>query len=326
MTVLVLAREIEPQVDRVVEELTARDVPVFRSDLAAFPQTLTLDAQLEPDGWNGTLATERRCVQLRDIRSVWYRHPAHFELPEGMSRPERRHAAAEARVGVAGVLCSLDTLWVNYPSREADALKPRQLDVARRCGLRVPRSLVTNTAVGVRGFAAVVGGPLAGKNLSAASLVESGHLQTAYTRRLGPAELADLSGVETTAHLFQEFIDDKAFEVRATVVGERVFAAAIHAGSEAARIDFRSDYSSLDYSVIEPPAPVRTGMLAFMRAFGLSFGAFDFAVTTDGEWIMFECNPFGQYGWLEDALDLPITSALADLLESGARTGTIPPT
>jgi hypothetical protein len=32
-----------------------------------------------------------------------------------------------------------------------------------------------------------------------------------------------------------------------------------------------------------------------------------------------ECNPFGQYGWLEDALDLPITSALADLLVSGAR-------
>jgi len=215
MTVLVLAREIEPQVDRVVEELSARGVPVFRSDLAAFPQTLVLDARLEPDGWNGTLCTERRCVRLREIRSVCYRHPSHFELPAGMSRPERRHAAAEARVGVAGVLCSLDALWVNYPSREADALKPRQLDVARRCGLRVPRSLVTNTAAGVRSFAAVVGGPLAGKNLSTASVVESNHLQTAYTRRLESTELADLSGVQTTAHLFQEFIDDKAFEVRA---------------------------------------------------------------------------------------------------------------
>ncbi|MGH3854811.1 MAG: MvdC/MvdD family ATP grasp protein [Pseudonocardiaceae bacterium] len=111
MTVLILAREIEPQVDRVVEELTARDVPVFRSDLAAFPQTLTLDAQLERDGWNGTLATARRSVRLQDIRSVWYRHPSHFALPEGMSRPEHRHAATEARVGVAGVLCSLDALW-----------------------------------------------------------------------------------------------------------------------------------------------------------------------------------------------------------------------
>ena len=33
---------------------------------------------------------------------------------------------------------------------------------------------------------------------------------------------------------------------------------------------------------------------------------------------MFECNPFGAYGWLEEALDLPITSALAGLLAEGA--------
>jgi len=145
MTVLILAREIEPQVNRLVEELAARDVPVFRTDLAAFPRTLTLDARLGPDGWNGMLATERRAVRLRDIRSIWYRHPSHFHLAEGMSRPERRHAAAEARGGMAGVLCSLDVLWVNYPSREADALKPRQLDVARRFPVVTAHSPATAT-------------------------------------------------------------------------------------------------------------------------------------------------------------------------------------
>lgn len=56
------------------------------------------------------------------------------------------------------------------------------------------------------------------------------------------------------------------------MVGERVLAAAIHAGSEAARIDFRTDYASLEYSAIDVPLPVRTGMLAFMRTFDLSFG------------------------------------------------------
>lgn len=58
------------------------------------------------------------------------------------------------------------------------------------------------------------------------------------------------------------------------MVGERVFAAAIHTDSAAARIDFRADYPRLDYSVIKPPAAVRDGMLAFMRAFDLSFGTF----------------------------------------------------
>ncbi len=317
MTVLILGRDLDPQIDRLVQELGRRDVPVFRTDLAAFPQTLTLDARLGSDGWDGVLATPHREVRLSDIRSVWYRHPSHFELPESMSGPERRHAAAEARVGLSGVLTSLDVLWVNYPARESDALKPRQLDVARRCGFTVPYSQVTNKPDGVRDFARGVGGALAGKTLAAALLVESGRLQTAYTRRIEPADLDDLAGVETTAHLFQRFLP-KAWEARVTVVGDRVFGAAIQAGSEAAKIDWRSDYQSIEYAVVEPPAAVTTGMLRFLRTFGLSFGAFDFAVTPDEEWIMLECNPFGAYGWLEDALDLPITWALADLLANGA--------
>lgn len=82
-------------------------------------------------------------------------------------------------------------------------------------------------------------------------------------------------------------------------------------------MDWRADYRALDYAVVEPPEPVIAGILRFMRYFELSFGAFDFAITPDQEWIMFECNPAGAYGWLEDTLDLPITSALADLLTEG---------
>jgi hypothetical protein len=38
---------------------------------------------------------------------------------------------------------------------------------------------------------------------------------------------------------------------------------------------------------------------------------------SEGEWIMFECNPFGAYGWLEGELGFPITATLADLLADG---------
>ncbi len=176
-------------------------------------------------------------------------------------------------------------LWVNYPARESDALKPRQLHVARRCGLRVPDSLVTNKPDAVREFARCIDGALAGKTLAAALLVESGRLQISYTRRIEPSELDDLAGVDTTLHLFQPF-QSKLFEARVTVVGENVFSVAIHANSDAARVDFRSDYDSLDYLHIDPPESVTAGMLAFMKSFGLSFGAFDFAVTPDKEWIM----------------------------------------
>ncbi|MGH3799170.1 MAG: hypothetical protein ACRDTD_03380 [Pseudonocardiaceae bacterium] len=37
MTVLILARDLDSLVDRLVQALDERDVPVFRTDLAAFP-------------------------------------------------------------------------------------------------------------------------------------------------------------------------------------------------------------------------------------------------------------------------------------------------
>jgi hypothetical protein len=96
----------------------------------------------------------------------------------------------------------------------ADATNPRQLDAARKVGLRCPPSLVTNKPASVRNFAATIDGPLAVKTLATAALVESGQLQIAYTRRVDSADLADLAGVEVTAHLFQQFIQPKAFEAR----------------------------------------------------------------------------------------------------------------
>lgn len=314
MTVLVLSRNIEPHVDPVVEELGRRGVEVFRTNLADFPRSLRLEARLGPSGWEGSVANDHRSVKLEGIRSVWYRHPSHFMFDDRMSGPERRHAGAEARCGIGGVLGSLDVLWVNRPSRESDALKPTQLAVARRCGLAVPETLVCNTADSVRDFAASIDGPLAAKNLSGAVIAESGRLQAAFTRKLDADDLADLTGVETTAHLFQSFVP-KASEARVTVVGNEMFAAGIHAGSDKARLDFRADYDSLTYSTVELPDRVRVGITAFMKAFDLIFGAFDFGIRDDGEWVLFECNPFGAYGWLESKLGFPITEAIADVLE-----------
>ncbi len=65
------------------------------------------------------------------------------------------------------------------------------------------------------------------------------------------------------------------------------------------------------------PGPVAEGIRGYLAAFGLSYGAFDFAVTRDGRWVEFECNAGGQFGWIGVGTGLPITSALADLLEKG---------
>jgi len=316
--VLVLSEEFDPTVDAVVDELNRRGTEVLRCDTSWFPTRMSLDAQLTGDLWRGWLTTEHRRVALRSLCSAWYRRPTAFEFLAELSAPERRHAMWEAKLGFGGVLANLPLLWVSHPSVEADcAYKPGQLTTAVRCGLVVPPTLITNRADAVVRFARRYEGQLVIKPLAYGSVHEEGVSKALFTHRLSTAELVDLAGVEATTHLFQRAITDKVFEARLTVVGRRVFTAAIHTDSVAGRIDWRSDYPALRYDVIEPPDSVIKGTLAFMDEFGLTFGAFDFAVDTDGVWWFFECNSSGQFRFVEEATGLPITSALADLLQRG---------
>lgn len=128
----------EPQdtsADRVIEHLNERRVPVFRADTAEFPQRLVLRATLDGE-WVGTLANQQREADLATVRSVYYRRPTRFVFPDGMSGPERRFAALQARLGLGGVIASLPCLWINHPGRVADAeYKPVQLRLAARSGL-----------------------------------------------------------------------------------------------------------------------------------------------------------------------------------------------
>lgn len=313
MTVLIISGDSDPTLNRVVLELDDRAVPVFRCDVGWFPGGLSLDAVLDGGRWRGSLTTPHRTVDLETIGSVLFRGPTSFTFDTGVSATELRHMRTEARLGLGGVLASLPVLWCNHPARQADAgYKPWQLAVAARCGFSVPATMVTNDPKAVHRFTA--DRPRVVNKVLGANRIDDGPVtRIAYTRLLESSDLADLSGVDTTAHLFQEWVE-KAFEVRLIAVGPTLFTVAIHAHSDAARIDWRSDYSALSYSVIDPPADVAASVGRFLDAFGLSFAAFDFVVTPGGLWRFLEANPAGQFGWLEEAAGVPVSAAIADML------------
>lgn len=319
MTVLILATERDISADRMVRALADRDVPVFRVDMGWFPQQLTLDAELRNGRWTGRLATPHREVTLEELRSVWYRNPSAFRFPATMSGTERRHAQHEAKLGLGGVLGALPVRWVNHPSRHADAsYKPRQLVAAARAGLSVAPTLVTNNAAAVRRFAERSGpAGVVTKMFGASAICEQGGRRVALTQRLTDTDLDDLRGIEMTAHIVQRWAP-KREEARVIVIGSYLFAVAIRAQSQAAYIDWRSDYDALSYEPIPLPTGVEHGIRAVMHELGLIYGAFDFVITPDTEWIFLEVNPGGQFGFLEDSTDAPLTATLAALLAQAA--------
>lgn len=322
MTVLVLAAELDRTADGVVHGLTERGVPVVRLDLSWFPQQLRLDAEYCDGAWWGCLQTEHHSVDLADVRSVWVRTPSSFRMPEGMSAVERDFAKREAKLGVGGVLLALpDVRWVNRPDLAARAVyRPLQWAAAHRCGLSVPRSLVCNDPAAVARFAGASGpGGVVLKPLSANLIYEDHTYKMGWTRRLSAENLADLRGVDVTAHLVQDWVP-KRWECRAVVVGEDVFAVGIHSGSEASYVDWRADFAALSYEVVELPARVVAGLRAVMAELGLVYGAFDLVIgpcpggSGDEVASFLEVNPGGQYGFLEAATGVPITDCLVRLL------------
>lgn len=326
MTVLILAQHADTPVDAVVRELAAREVPVFRADTSWFPRELVLEARLSTEGrWIGQLLTNpeqrtsHRAVDLEAIRSIWHRDPGAFSFAEGMTEVERAYAHREARLGFGGVLASLDVLWVNHPNRAADAVyKPLQLAVAARCGLTTAPTVVTNSPDLVRRLAEESPAGVVRKSLGPNTVTEGGQLTVAFTHRLTPTDLADLSGVNVTATQVQHWVN-KTHEARVVVVGARMFTILIHAGSPASRVDWRADYPALSYEWVDTPPEIEKGLRGYLSELGLVYAAVDFAIDTEGRWVFLESNSSGQYFWLEAQTGAPITKALVDLLAEGTR-------
>jgi ATP-grasp ribosomal peptide maturase len=308
MAVLVVTQQFDPTADYVVEELNQREVPVFRTDFADFPQRLSLAATLDGT-WTGTLRSPIREVGLREVTGVLYRRPTPPEFPAGLTGDARQWAMAEARFGLGGLLASLDK-WLNHPHNIGFAeYKPVQLQLAAQCGFTVPRALITNDPHRARTWCEQVGEVIY-KPLSSAYVGS----EMIYATLLPREDWGD-PRIAHTAHLLQEWIEHD-YAVRVAVVDGQFFATAIHAHSYAAHVDWRSDYPALTYEPTELPGDVQDKALDLMARLGLRFGAFDFLVRHDGTYVYLEVNPNGQWAWVDGAP--AIASAIADALTQGA--------
>jgi D-alanine-D-alanine ligase-like ATP-grasp enzyme len=82
-------------------------------------------------------------------------------------------------------------------------------------------------------------------------------------------------------------------------------------------LDWRRRQDLMRCTPVEVPEAVACAAVAYLAELRLTYGAFDFAVTTDGDWYFLECNPNGQWAWQPAAATSAIARALADQLERG---------
>ena len=188
-----------------------------------------------------------------------------------------------------------------------------QIQVAAQLGLAVPPTLITSSGREARAFVKHHRNVLY-KPLTSAFLRENDSVKLVYANLITADELDDAS-IALSPCQFQAFVP-KSRDIPLVAVGQECFAVAIHAGSDASYLDWRSDYPTLSYEAVETPKHIAAAVTVYLKRFGLSFGCFDFSVSKEaGSWVFLECGPNAQWGWLENETGLAIADAIAGQLE-----------
>ena len=140
-----------------------------------------------------------------------------------------------------------------------------------------------------------------------------------YTQAVKSKDLLALpdEAFSQTVTYLQNYIP-KAYELRVTVVGTEVFPCRIDSQemeTGSGKIDWRQGLDKgLHHSKYHVPKAVSDFCTAFLKRLSLNFGCFDFIVTPENDYVFLECNPNGQWLWIEQETGLPISKCIADTL------------
>lgn len=328
MTTLIITGRDDVHADAVIPLLETKDssrtvIRLNTEDLAT-----TAQFSLTSGAWDGdfALSDARRSFRLSDIRTVWYRKPSPVRASSTIrSEPAAAFAISEYGAWLRSVYDLLaGRFWVSgyWNIRQAGQKLPN-LRLAASLGLTTPHTLVTNRVEEARSFAErcnwnVLVKPFALESfkLDRADAVSWDVFASTFNREAFES-MGDTIRFAPT--MLQEYVP-KDIELRVTVVGREVFCTAIESQSHPQAVeDWRAvDVELLAHHPFPLPDELKAKLLAFNRAYGLEFSTFDIIIDKEGRYVWLECNPNGQWRWIETLTGQPIAAAIAHLLHDPA--------
>lgn len=315
--VLIVSTIADVATDVVVRRLSSHGISHKRLNTEDFPFSSTLtyrpDRRTEKD-W---MVSDGEPIRIPS--SIWYRRLRTPSKPEGMDEGVYTFCLQENRAALVGGLLGLAGRWMSHPAAVWQAeYKPFQLSVAVDLGLAIPPTIITNDPSTVRRAYAEFG-QMVVKPTRSGHIVHEGKEFAIFTSRVFDEHLKELDSARWSPAIYQALIP-KRFDLRITIVGRKIFAAAIDSQSDpAAAIDWRHTTNArLPHHPVDLPGDIREKLFHLMSSLDLTFGAIDMIQTTAGEYVFLEVNPNGQWLWLDDMLGLGISDSVAEWLAEGA--------
>lgn len=238
--------------------------------------------------------------------SVWIRRPEQPVQNPKVAEADKTFAEREYRSlyhCTAYLLEMLPVRCVNkFSSSRLINNKSVQLPLAQSCGLKVPKTLMSNSPGAVKDFFDHNPNRIICKAFTAHVWQRQnvGGVAVTETFELRREQLPEDEILTYAPSIYQDMVV-KQFDVRTVLMGNRVYSYALHNPLKA--LDWRQDagMGRVEVEVIATPPEVERGIVTFAQKAGICFGSIDFAVDVEGQWWFLEINEQGQFLWLDQA-------------------------
>lgn len=300
--ILIITSSVDVTVDYIIEKYPS--ISFYRFNVDLFSQYkikigCSVEWEISSENWDIRISS-------KNIHSIYYRKPMFPDLNEFESAYWPM-ISKDIQTVITGLADSFRGTVLSRPYilRKTEN-KVFQLAYAIQNGLCIPYSCIGNDNDDLNLFSA---GNSIIKPLSMGKVCTKEGCELYQTNMLRETD----SDISLTPVYLQQYIQ-KSYEVRLTIINNHIFAVRIDCDD---KTDWRRDYSSHQYSLIEVPSSVAKGCMNLLKDFGLAYGAFDFIVDQSRQWVFLELNPNGQWLWLEEALQLDISKYLVEYLLEG---------
>lgn len=323
--ILIITNKEDVHPTPVIKYLSERQIPVFRLNTEALLSDYQFHWYCNDKETDFYIKNIKNNLELKgsEITAVWERRP---ELPKELfieNNPEiNKHNLEEAKGFLSFLRFYLKDIFSigSIVNDRVASSKMLQLKIAREVGLQTPETCFSNRKEDILRFAEQHE-YLILKSIENDSIWdETTELEYVFYAKKVSSQVLQNLPAETfcqTVNYIQNYIE-KQFELRITVVDNQFFACKIDSqilDENKGKIDWRQGYDyGLKHEIYDLPQIIKEKCLLFLQRLGLHFGCFDFIYTPSNEYVFLECNPNGQWLWIEHETGVTISEAIAEIL------------
>jgi len=222
--ILILTNKDDSHADAVIRSLSAKGIDVFRLNSEDLLQKYSLNLHLDKEGlWKGEITDEiGRVLNLATLKVAWFRKPDFDFFGRKAASPEEEFIVSETKAFIDTLYSLPNIKWINDPLRaNRSKIKFQQLILAHKCGVKVPKTLITTRPEAAVEFFLKCGEEVLVKTIYTNNVTIDGMAQGILSKRIGKDEFYGfVRNITLCPTQLQEYVA-KAFELRITIVGTK---------------------------------------------------------------------------------------------------------